>query len=131
MPTVESKERFFDFGVVKKFGIAFEYGQKIYGQGMYGAEEPKIDNQQDTPLERFGIYQRRHNNGKVVYIRENFYIPLNPQSGPQQSWRNTFKSGMEAWALLTDEEKEAYNREANKLHLHGVNLFLKRWLNSY
>lgn len=142
MPTVKSKERFFDFGVIKKFGRAWEYGQKIYGQGQYGETEIEFllfgygvqlygfsEYGSDNP--RWGIYQRRHDNGKVIYVRENFYIPKQTMSEAKQANWDKFKSGMEAWALLTSGEKEEYNKEAHKLKLHGVNLFLRRWLNSY
>jgi len=142
MPTVQSKERFFDFGVIKKFGKGWEYGQKIYGQGFYGETEIEMllhgygvqlfgyDLYGINNL-RWGIYQRRHDSGKVIYVRENFYIPKQTWSQAKQDNWDKFANGMAAWKLLTSEEKEAYNREANKLHLHGVNLFLRRWLNSY
>jgi len=153
MPVVESKERFLDFGVTKKFGKGFEYGQKIYGQGFYGEEETEfprfgyglqlygLDLYGDDNL-RWGIYQRRYShwklvNGKRKYygkrttIRENFMVPKQTITETKTANWNKFKAGMEAWKLLTAEEKQAYNREANKLHLHGVNLFLRRWLRSY
>lgn len=153
MPTTQTKERFLDLGAQKKFGKAWEYGQKIYGQGYYGEIEIELlffgygiqhygldlyglDNK------RWGIYQKRHGNwrladgtkeyfGPIEYVRENFYIPKQTITEAKTNNWNKFRLGMAAWKLLTNEEKQAYNKEANKLHLHGVNLFLRRWLKSY
>lgn len=130
MTKVVSTDRFLDFGVRGKFGKALEYGEKIYGQGHYGEEEPKMDTGVGTPINRFGIYQKRFEEGKTIWVREKFYIPSNPQTVPQQNWRTIFANGMAAWGNLTNEQKETYNERAQKYHLHGVNLFLKEWLNS-
>jgi len=130
MTKVLSQERFCDFGVRGKFGRAFEYGQRIYGQCRYGAEEPKIDTGIGTPQIRFGIYQRRKENGKIFYVRENFYIPSNPRTETQQAWRDVFTAGMTAWKALTDEQKKWYRERANKLGLPAQNLFLKSYLKS-
>jgi len=37
---------------------------------------------------------------------------------------------MVAWANLTSEQKAVYNGRDEKIHLHGVNLFLREYLNS-
>lgn len=136
------KERFFDSGATQTFGKAWEIGQKILGFGWIGEEEIKLDNKKDTPLPRWGIYQKRHSFWKLVdgkrkffgpikYIRENFYIPKEPGTGKQPATWNNFKNGMAAWKALTSEEKQEYNIRANKMKLHGVNLFLREWLNSH
>jgi len=142
MPAVSSKERFLDCGVIKKFGKAWEYGQKIYGQGHYGETETEFllsgygiqqygFSEYGSDNIRWGIYQKRHKAGKIIYVRENFYIPKQTITEAKINNWNKFRSGMEAWANLTEQEKIEYNKEADKLHIHGVNLFLKRWLNSY
>lgn len=142
MPTVQSTERFFDFGVTKSFGRAWEYGQKVYGKGQYGEKEQEMllhgygislyghDHYGNDNL-RWGVYQRRHKAGKVIYIRENFMTPKQTWSQAKQDNWDKFTDGMAEWKLLTNEERLAYNKEANKFHLHGVNLFLRRWLKSY
>ena len=141
MTKVSSTERVNDFGLIKKLGTAYEYGQKIYGANYYGNEEVyNIPSEYGAKIygdflygqtnEIWGIYQRRHKQGKVVYIRLRFYTPANPQTVPQQSHRATFAAGMTAWGVLTQEQKDVYNERAKSLHLHGVNLFMREYLNS-
>ncbi len=130
MTKVTPKERFSDFEAHGKFGIAFEYGQRIYGQVRYGAEEPKIYRGFGDPESRFGIYQTRHEQGKRFTIKENYYIPANPRTVPQEAWRAVFTQGMTNWSNLTQEQKDEYNERAKKIHLHGVNLYLRLWLKS-
>ena len=141
MTKVDYTERFMDFSVTKRFGKEWEYGQRIYGKTRYGEQENewnakeygykvygKIMYGQDD--KRWGIYQKRHEQGKTFYIRENFYTPLNPQSVPQQAWRDIFTDGMTAWSNLTDAQKLVYHNRAQRYHLHGVNLYLREYLNS-
>ena len=152
MSIVESKERFLDFRVSGRFGKAWEYGQKVYGQGHYGEEEIEWDKNEygftiyglteyGSDDKRWGIYQKRHSHrntgsiptkyyGPIKYIRQKFYIPKQTITEAKTNNWNKFKSGMEAWQGLTKPEKMAYNKLGNKLHLHGVNLFLRNWLNS-
>lgn len=141
MTKVESTERVNDFGLIKKLGTAYEYGQKIYGANYYGNEEvynPQSeygariygDFKYGQTSDIWGIYQRRHNKGKVIYARLKFYTPANPQTAPQQSHRATFSAGMTAWGSLTQNQKDVYNERAKKLALHGVNLYMREYLNS-
>lgn len=153
MAIVKSKERFFDGETKGSFGRGWEYGQKIYGQGYYGEEEIEIPlfgygiqlyglYEYGSDNQRWGIYQKRYSHwaivdgkrkyfGKRKHVRESFYQCVNPQYPDQQNWRNVFKLGMDDWKALTSEKRQAYNKEAHKLKLHGVNLFLRRWLKSY
>lgn len=142
MAIVNFKERFLDFGARGIFGIAWQYGEKIYGQVHYGLEEIEWDrNEYGIPQygwkiygsddKRWGIYQRRKEGNRIFYVRENFYIPSNPQSNPQQAWRTTFINGKNAWNNLTAEQQEVYNKRANKLPLYGYNLFMREWLKTH
>lgn len=119
MAIVGSTERVNDFGLVGKLGLAFTFGEKILGQSYYGDED-----------DIRGIFQRRHSKGKVIYVKERFYIPKNPQTTPQQTWRDKFKDGMTAWANLTDEQKNVYNLQGKRFKKHGVNIFMTEYLNS-
>lgn len=141
MAKKDSLERFADFGVRGLFGTPWQYGERVYEQGTYGLEEIEWDRNEygipqygwhiyGTDDKRWGIYQLRHRLGKRIFVRQQFYIPANPQSGPQQAWRTIFTNGMIAWGLLTQAEKNEYNKRANKYNLHGVNLFMKHYLNS-
>lgn len=142
MVEVNSKERFLDLGARKKFGIAWEYGQKIYGQIHYGIEEEEWDyneygfktygsTEYGADDKRWGIYQKRKESGRVFFVRQDFYIPNNPQTGPQQAWRQVFTDGMTAWAVLTDAEKKGYNEKGSKLGMKGYNFFMREYLNSH
>ena len=130
MAEVTATERLNDFGLVGKLGKATEYGEKIFGQGYYGEEE--ITGLTGTWLEisKWGIYQRRHNQGKVIYSKMKFYTPTNPRTASQTTQRNKFTAGMTAWANLTNEQKTIYNERAKARHLHGVNLYLREYLKS-
>jgi hypothetical protein len=141
MAKKDPKERFFDMGVRGKFGKPWEYGQKIYGYGFYGEEEifwgyneygfaTYGKTQFGSDDIRWGVYQRRKELDKIYYIREEFMNPVNPQTEKQQSWRQVFIDGMEEWGNLTDTAKKSYHIRASKLGLHGVNLFMKEYLNS-
>lgn len=141
MTLVGATKRAKDFGLVGSLGQAYQYGAKIYGKGHYGDEEiynPASENGTKINGDYYfgdmdniwGVYHRRHRRGKVIYSRLKFYIPSNPQTAPQQNNRAKFTAGMTSWAGLTSEQKAVYNERAKKRHLHGVNLFLREYLNS-
>jgi len=142
MPVVQPLERLLDTGVYGKFGRAFNFGRKVFGEGLFGETELELElnGLGDLVLGvslygvnniRWGIYQRRHNKGKVVYVRESFYRPSNPRTVKQQNWRAVFTAGMVAWKNLTDEQKKVYNKRGHTLKICGVNLFLRNWLKSH
>ena len=141
MTKVDSYERVYDFGISGKLGRPYFIGERLYSNFNYGEEEYQIDRNEigvrlyssvlyGTDDVRIGIYQRRHNKGKKINARLKFYTPANPKTAPQQAWRTVFANGMVAWANLTGEQKDVYNERAKKYQLHGVNLFLKEYLNS-
>ena len=126
----------------KKLGIAYTYGQRIYGKLRYGIEEPILGEAQygiriysDTKYGNakgfFGIYRVLSVLGKQVVQKREFYIPSNPQSGPQQSNRQKITDGVAAWQALTDEQKDVYNERAKYKKLSGYNLFLREYLLSH
>lgn len=152
MAKTESQDRFFDQAAQGTFGKAWELGQKYLGLGMCGERETEFllfglgirqcgftelgqDNQ------RWGVYQKRYSHwikidgkrkyfGPVKWIREEIFSEKTKRSESQGTRRNLFKSGMTAWKALTSEEKLEYNKNSQKLKLHGVNLFLRNWLKS-
>jgi hypothetical protein len=142
MPTVSPKERLFDCGVSGKFGTPYLLGEKMLGYGYLGQQEIQIvlcglDFDESGILllgaddVRWGVYQKRHGKHFSYYVREKFMVPRNPRTEIQQAWRNVFASGMEAWGDLTESERKLYNERGHRLKLHGVNLFLREWLNSH
>lgn len=75
-----------------------------------------------------GVYQVHRNGSKKVISRHIDNFPANPQTGPQQAWRNLFKAGMQAWALLDSESKAVYNSKVYPRYQYGVNRFLTEYI---
>lgn len=134
-------DRFMDFAVSGKFGKPWECGQKICGKGYCGEEEIQWDKNElgfaicgmticGSDDKRWGIYHRRKENGKIFYVRENFYQGWGTGTEAQEATRNKFKTGMEAWKNLTENEKKAYHIRATKRQMMAQNLFMKEYLNS-
>jgi len=141
MSKVVSKERFFDFAARGVFGRAFELGEKVLGQGLLGEEEIEALYNGYGVCEngyclygsdnlRWGLYQQRNENGRSFSIRTRFVVPKNPRTETQQNWRAVFIAAMAAWKLLTENQKSVYNERAKRFQIHGVNLFVREWLNS-
>ena len=136
-----SKERFFDFAARGVFGRAFELGEKVLGQGLLGEEEVEAlyngygvgehgYREYGSQNLRWGVYQKRSECGRSFSVRTRFHVPKNPRTETQQNWRAVFIAAMAAWKLLTDEQKSVYNERAKRFKIHGVNLFVREWLNS-
>ncbi len=141
MVKVQAQDRGYNMAITGNIGKAYQYGERIYGQTYYGDEEvydpaseygARIygDFLYGETKNLWGIYQRRHERGKVNYNRLKFYIPSNPRTVPQQANRTKFTNGMTAWSNLTDEQKAVYNERAKVKKVYGVNLFLREYLNS-
>jgi len=75
-----------------------------------------------------GIYRTDNVTGKTRVYREPFYITKNPRYAPQQANRQKYADGITAWQLLTDEQKEIYNKRAIGKKMFGYHLFLKEYL---
>lgn len=103
-----------------KLGAPSAYGTRNYGAFDYGAGAEEI-----------GIYQVRTRFGKRVQVKEKHYIPTNPQTGPQQAWRQVYADSIVAWQTLTDEQKAVYTEKAKGKNMSGYNLFQKEYLLSH
>lgn len=73
----------------------------------------------------YGIYQRYHVKGKVKSRKLNFYEYVITRTEAQQAQRARYKAGFEAWRLLTNEQKQVYNKRAVNYKISGYNLFMK------
>lgn len=104
-------------------GIKKGIGVKIRGKlGHDGAPDPKGV---------YGIYRVRHRWGKVIQEKLPFYVPTNPQTGPQQANRQKMTDAVAAWQALTDEQQAVYNKNAIGKEMSGYNLFLQEYLLSH
>ena len=63
----------------------------------------------------------------VNYIRK-YAIPANPNTPLQENHRNLFTEAVEAWKLLTPEQKAFYDSMA--VGMSGYNLFIKECLDA-
>lgn len=127
--------------VKKAVGKRTLYGQLLYGVAGYGLEEVQLSHHQygervygfskyGDDRSPFGIYQQRQGKKGTIFVRERFYIPTNPNSVDQQTWRAKYAAGIVAWQNLTSGQKAVYNTRAKRFKFSGYNLFLKEYLSS-
>src|SRR4030042_1864815 len=77
--------------------------------------------------------------GKVVvfdYNRSGNYVrdyvkPYDPKSVKQLAHRAIFAAGMEEWSSLPLPPRKAWDDRARKLHMLGMNLYMRSYLNSH
>lgn len=79
------------------------------------------------------IYTMTDDNNKnphKVNIISNYFPPSNPQTPAQQSNRMKMRGAVAHWRELSQEEREAYDKEASrrKLKMSGFNLHNSRFL---
>jgi len=141
MTKVQATARGNNTGIFGRIGQGYEYGERVYARIQYADEEVYDPGSEfgariygdffyGITGKLWGIYQRRTTVDKVSYTRMKFYTPKNPRTAPQVTNRNKFTVGMTAWSNLTNEQKAVYNERAKAKSLHGVNLFLREYLNS-
>jgi len=124
------KQRFSKF---REFGTA-QSGFTRYGEEdlflfftEYGNTTHGIDEYANILL-LSGIYRTDNVTGTTKFYREPFYITKNPRTETQQANRQKYADGIAAWQLLTDEQKEIYNKKAIGKRMFGYHLFLKEYL---
>ena len=99
-----------------RFGL-FHFGDYEFGS------ENEINKDFD------GIYQVRHcyDGRKIVKMRFQKTREEYPTVARVANW-NKFADAMAAWANLTANEKSVYNERGKALRLHGVNVFVKKYM---
>ena len=120
MVVIEKGSHGIGLDVRGKLGAPSAYGTAGYGIFEHG-----------TGAKFFGIYQIRTRAGKQTPVKEEYYVPTNPQTIPQQANRQKITDGVIAWQALTDSQKDVYNERAKYKKLSGYNLFLKEYLLSH
>lgn len=57
-----------------------------------------------------------------------FYRPTNPQTGPQQAWRNYFAIVLSSWQSLSENDKNVWRKQRYPAHMSGWNRYAKMHL---
>jgi len=139
MPEVTGIDTLLSIFPKKRFSKFRLFGTSQSGFSNYGAEDIFLFFTEfgNTTLgvDKFanilllsGIYRTDNVTGKTRVYREPFYITKNPRYAPQQANRQKYADGITAWQLLTDEQKEIYNKRAIGKRMFGYHLFLKEYL---
>ena len=99
-----------------KFGT-FKFGQAKFGTDTFTPWDDNIC-YRGRPL---GTEVRRQINKEIIYRvhqsnqhKYKYFIPTNPQTAPQQTWRATFTNGVAAAKALSEGEKEIYRDMAER-----------------
>lgn len=111
----------FDHGytltISRKIGFPWGFGHIWFGVSRFGDD-----------LEQSGIYQRRPTSRGQVFVRENFYWPVNTLSEELELNRMIFAEGVLAWQDLSEEEKNLFRCLTYPRFMSGYNRFLSLWL---
>ena len=142
MPEVTGIDTLLSIFPKKRFSKFRLFGTSQSGFSNYGAEDIFLFFTEfgNTTLgvDKFanilllsGIYRTDNVTGTTKFYREPFYIVKNPRTVPQQANRQKMADAVSAWQLLTDEQKQVYNKRAVGKKLFGYQLFLKEYLLSH
>jgi hypothetical protein len=142
MPEVEFPQSAFSFVATKRLGKPFDYGRGFFADSLFGdesetytipvsADMARTGHAVEKTFELRGIFQHKHTLKGVKLWREPHYAPYNPKTDKQKNWRQVFKDALAAWHALDTDGREFYNLLAKPLQMHGVNYFLRRYLNSH
>jgi len=141
MIEVKGDDRLLSVGVRKRFGKSREFGTMELGYSEFGAEDEFLIlsefgnntlgvSQMGDMIPLSGIYQTRKTAKGIAYYRSTYFVPRNPRTEAQQSWRQVFQEGAQQWQLLSDEQKKVWNEKAIGKNLYGYNLFMEEYLQS-
>lgn len=126
----------------KKLGRSYNFGRRLHGWFKYGEEERILGRSQygyasygkdiyGNARGIYGIYRIQPMLGGQVIIKQDFYIPSNPQTEPQQANRQKYADALLSWQGLTDDQKDVYNKKAKYKKYSGYNLYLSEYLLSH
>ena len=103
-----------------KMGYSAGYGFGTLGKTRFG-EVRRVG----------GIYQKRRYGRKTLFVKMRSYSPTNPQTTEQQARRSVFADAVQAWADLTTEQKNAYNKRATKQGKIGRAVYISEYMKSH
>lgn len=96
------------------------FGDLYFGWSDFGDE-----------FEEAGFYQRRPRPTGQIIVRMKHYFPTNYQHEQQQVWRGVFADGVDAWKLLTAEQKLVYKQRKYPRHMGGFQRFMREYLKAH
>jgi len=141
MTIIPKKQKRFYIWLKKRFAKPAYFGQSVFGYSNFG-DKPIIHEITSYGSRIYGmrpyadahffsgIYQVRTRYNHKTQVRGKYYIPTNPRSVPQQSWRSSFAAAVIAWQNLTIEQKRIYNVRSYGKKKSGYNVFLGEYLNN-
>ena len=100
------------------------FGKAIFGLAHLGSEyyDFMIGLEARKSIARIRTFRIRHGNGeygsvpgRIYQDQMKYYTPANPQTAPQQEWRDTFSDGVVEALALTEEQKQPYKNRAKEV----------------
>lgn len=152
MKSVDFRDRLYSVKTQKKFGLPNELGHITCGVSVMGDYNPMAGiyrlragalNEYDNLNSVCGLiilgqnkigstYLKKINNVNIPksIIRCKHYIPSNPQTEPQQEWRNYFATVLASWQALSENDKNVWRSKSYPAHMSGWNRYAKYHLNA-
>jgi hypothetical protein len=139
MPEVQGIDKLLSIIPKKRFSLFRHFSTSQYGFSNYGEEDIYLI-RTDFGMATFGIdlyadiivlsgiYRTDNITGETKIYREPYYITKNPRTTLQQANRQKFADAVAGWHLLTEEEKNQYNKRAKPLKIEGFNLYIREYM---
>lgn len=108
--------------------ILFFQGRRQFGWRKIDKDQgrPYSDALLENPYS--GFYRIRRINGKQYHEVLPFYKPSNPQTLAQQAWRYIFRDAIDAWRLLSPEQKAVWKQKGARRMIPAYNAFISAYL---
>lgn len=152
MKSVDFTDRLYSVQTQNRFGLPNELGHITCGVSVLGDYNPmagiyKLGKALKTDFNNLncvlGFVQMGYNNIGTDYFKNKtkgqhhrtiikckHYVPSNPQTVPQQTWRNYFATVLASWQALTENEKDVWRKQSFPAHMSGWNRYAKHHLNA-
>lgn len=152
MKSVDFRDRLYSIQTQKKFGLPNELGHITLGISKLGDYNPMAgiyrlnrakENEWNNLNATLGLIQLGYNKIGTDYLKKitsgqyhksicrmRHYVPQNPQTIPQQNWRNYFATVLASWQALTENEKNVWRKQSFPAHMSGWNRYAKYHLNA-
>lgn len=152
MKSVDFRDRLYSIQTQKKFGLPNELGHITCGVSVLGDYNPMagiyrlntaMKNEFNNLNSVLGYIQMGNNKLGTDYfkkitkgqyhksiVRCKHYVPANPQTIPQQTWRNYFATVLASWQALSENEKDMWRKQSYPAHMSGWNRYAKYHLNA-